>query len=167
MRGKSPGLLPLPIAAQLSPKGRIPLWIFSPFIRLILDGMGGERSSTVRQRLAGKICARCLALLPDPPPTPGERLCSKCRSPEVHRVYMYYIYRNHWMCQFLEEDLKTPLPRRLYFRSPEKIRAIVDKVGSFANLQDRQALDYGLSTGRGGVWLQLNDEQYLRLKALG
>jgi hypothetical protein len=40
----------------------------------------------------------------------------------------------------------------------------VDKVGSFANLQDRQALDYGLETGRGGVWLQVTEEQYLRLK---
>jgi hypothetical protein len=126
--------------------------------------MGGERSSTGRQRLAGKICARCMALLPDAPRTAGERLCSKCRSPEIHRVYMYYIYRNFWMCQFLEEDLKTPLPRRFRFRDAEKIRAIVDKVGNFANLQDRQALDYGLTIGRGGVWLQLNEEQYMRLK---
>jgi len=77
---------------------------------------------------------------------------------------MYYMLRDGWMCQFLEEDLKTPLPRRLYFRDPAKIRTIVDKVGSFANLQDRQALDYGLETGRGGVWLQVTEEQYMRLK---
>lgn len=77
---------------------------------------------------------------------------------------MYYMFRESWMCQFLEEDLKTPLPKRFHFRSPEKIRAIVEKVGSFANLQDRQALDYGLGIGRGGVWLQLTEEQYLRLK---
>lgn len=69
------------------------------------------------------------------------------------------------MCQFLEEDLKTPLPRRLYFRDPEKIRSIVEKVDNFANLQDRQALDYGLEIGRGGVWLQLTEEQYRRLKS--
>ena len=42
--------------------------------------------------------------------------------------------------------------------------AIVEKVGNFADLQDRQALDYGLETGRGGVWLQLTEEQYQRLK---
>lgn len=124
----------------------------------------GERSSTTRMRLAGKICARCRNLIPDDPPTPGERLCAKCRSPEIHRIYMYYMYRTNWMCQFLEEDLKTPLPRRFYFRSPAKIRAIVEKVGNFADLQDRQALDYGLETGRGGVWLQLTEEQYKRLK---
>lgn len=68
------------------------------------------------------------------------------------------------MCQFLEEDLKTPLPRRLHFKSPEKIRAIVKKVGNFADLQDRQELDYGLEIGRGGVWLQVSEEQYMRLK---
>jgi hypothetical protein len=77
---------------------------------------------------------------------------------------MYYMLRENWMCQFLEEDLKTPLPRRLHFKSPDKIRAIVDKVGNFADLQDRQALDYGLEIGRGGVWLQVSEEQYMRLK---
>ncbi len=77
---------------------------------------------------------------------------------------MYYMYRTNWMCQFLEEDLKTPLARRLYFKSPEKIRIIVEKVGNFADLQERQALDYGLEMGRGGVWLQLTEEQYRRLK---
>lgn len=77
---------------------------------------------------------------------------------------MYYMLREAWMCHFMEEDLKTPLPRKLRFNAPEKIRAIVDKVGNFANLQDRQALDYGLEIGRGGVWLQLTDEQYKRLK---
>ena len=77
---------------------------------------------------------------------------------------MYYMLREGWMCQFLEEDLKTPLPRRFHFRDAGKIRAIVEKVGNFANLQDRQALDYGLEIGRGGVWLQLTQEQYDRLK---
>lgn len=134
------------------------------FCSPILETMGGERSSTTRMRLAGKICARCSISLPDPPPTPGERLCAGCRSPGIHRVYMYYMLRNSWMCQFLEEDLKTPLRRRLHFRDPEKIRTIVDKVGNFANLQDREALDHGLSIGRGGVWLQLTEDQYKRLK---
>jgi hypothetical protein len=33
-------------------------YIISPFIRLLL-GMGGERSSKTRLRLAGKICCFC------------------------------------------------------------------------------------------------------------
>lgn len=77
---------------------------------------------------------------------------------------MYYMRREEWTCQFLEEDLITPLPHELHFKGGEKIRAIVDKVGNFANLQDRQALDYGLRIGRGGVWLRLSDKQYQRLK---
>ena len=51
-----------------------------------------------------------------------------------------------------------------FFPEPAKIRAIVEKVGNFADLQDRQALDHGLEIGRGGVWLQLTEEQYKRLK---
>ena len=97
----------------------------------------------------------------------GERLCPKCSLPGMHRVYMYYMLRSTWVCQFLEEDLKTPLAHCLHFKDAEKIRAIVDKVGNFANLGDRQALDYGLNVGRGGVWLQLTKEQYLRLKSEG
>jgi len=82
----------------------------------------------------------------------------------IHRVYMYYMFREGWTCRFMEEDLTTPLPRQFHFRDAEKIRAIVDRVGNFADLQDRQALDYGLEIGRGGVWLQLTQEQYERLK---
>ena len=129
--------------------------------------MGGERASTARLRLAGKICAQCGNLLQDPPQTPGERLCLKCKSPKMHRVYMYYMRREGWVCQFLEEDLRTALPYRLHFKNEDKIRTIVDKVGNFANLQDRQALDYGLHIGRGGGWLHLSEEQYIRLKTEG
>jgi hypothetical protein len=93
-------------------------------------------------------------------------MCAKCKPTGIHRVYMYYMLRDGWICQFLEEDLKTPLPRKLHFSNPENIRKIVDKVGNFANLQDRQALDYGLEIGRGGAWLRLTDEQYVRLKTV-
>jgi hypothetical protein len=80
---------------------------------------------------------------------------------------MYYMFRGGWICQFLEEDLKTAIAGQLHFKEAQKIRTIVEKVGNFANLQDRQALDYGLEIGRGGVWLQLTEDQYLRLKSRG
>jgi hypothetical protein len=35
-----------------------------------------------------------------------------------------------WYCQFLEPDLKTPLPRKLNFAGPEKIREIYKKCPS-------------------------------------
>ncbi len=77
---------------------------------------------------------------------------------------MCYVRREVWVCSFLEEDLEKRLPCQVRFLDPGKIRAIVEKVGNFASLQDRQALDYGLKTGRGGAWLQLTQEQYERLK---
>jgi hypothetical protein len=35
---------------------------------------------------------------------------------------MYFFKRGGWQVQFLEADLKTPLPRKLTFADPDKIR---------------------------------------------
>jgi hypothetical protein len=32
------------------------------------------------------------------------------------------------------------------------------------NLESKQALEHGIETGRGGVWLTLTPEQYARLR---
>jgi hypothetical protein len=39
------------------------------------------------------------------------------RQDDRHRVYMSFQCRYGWHCQFLEQDLKTPLPRKLHFAS--------------------------------------------------
>ena len=44
-----------------------------------------------------------------------------------HRVYLSFQCRYGWHCQFLEQDLKTPLPRKLHFASPDKV--VVERVG--------------------------------------
>jgi hypothetical protein len=44
-----------------------------------------------------------------------------------HRVYMVFQDRYGWHCQFLEADLKTPLPRKLTFASPDKIIELVER----------------------------------------
>jgi hypothetical protein len=80
---------------------------------------------------------------------------------------MHFMFRNYWSCSFMEPDLKTHLKKKLTFRDAEKIRQIVERVGNFADLQERQALDYAIQIGRGGVWLQLTTEQYERLKSEG
>jgi hypothetical protein len=41
-----------------------------------------------------------------------------------HPVYMHFFKRGGWQVQFLEPDLKTPLPRKLTFTDPEKIREL-------------------------------------------
>ena len=35
--------------------------------------------------------------------------------------YMYFILREGWHCQFLEADLKTPLPKKLNLSSSQKV----------------------------------------------
>src|ERR1700677_1604212 len=37
---------------------------------------------------------------------------------------MTFFYRKGWQVQFLEPDLKTPLPRTFTFADPEKIREL-------------------------------------------
>jgi len=72
--------------------------------------------------------------------------------------------RHGWYCQFLEDDLKTALPRRLTFASQCKVVELVERGGGFKDLAERQAFDHALAIGRGGVYLSLTDEQYAALK---
>jgi hypothetical protein len=117
----------------------------------------------VRQVRSGKICAVCKRRLPEPH-TIGEQLCGQCRAERGrHRVYMSYMLRDGWQCQFLEQDLKTLLPKRLHFSSPEKVRELAQRGGCNMNLEARQSLDHGIEIGRGGVWLELSEEQYRKL----
>ena len=126
--------------------------------------MGSERSSTVRQIRSGQICALCRTSLPAPP-TLGEQLCAKCRGERKrHRVYMSFMFRNGWFCQSLEEDLKTNLPRKVTVGSQEKVREMARRGGAAMNLDVLQALDHGIEIGRGGIWLELTDQQYHKLR---
>jgi hypothetical protein len=126
--------------------------------------MGSERASIVRQIRSGRICALCRRSLPQPE-TAGEQLCVACRAERGrHRVYMFFQRRNGWHCHFLEEDLKTPLSKKLRFNSHEKIREIAERGGCNMNLEARQSLDHGIEIGRGGMWLELSAEQYETLR---
>jgi hypothetical protein len=127
--------------------------------------MGGERASTTRMRLAGKICAGCRTFLSNPEHL-GERLCAKCtieRAPK-RRIYMYFFLREGWYCQFLEEDLKTPLPKTTTVETPAKLAEIASRGGYVMNEEGRKAFEHAVQNGRGGIWLQLTDDQYAKLK---
>jgi hypothetical protein len=80
------------------------------------------------------------------------------------RVYMSFMDRHGWQCQFLEADLKTPLPRKLNFTSSNKIAELIERAGGFKDSAERQGFDHGVAIGRGGVFLSLTDEQYAKLK---
>jgi len=68
-----------------------------------------------------------------------------------HGVYMSFMDRHGWQCQFLEADLKTPLPRKLHFTSPDKIIELVERGGGLRDQESRLMLQQGISMGRGGV----------------
>jgi hypothetical protein len=72
--------------------------------------------------------------------------------------------RKGWHCQFLEADLKTPLPRKLHFSSPDRIIELVQRGGGFPDRESRLILNQGIEKGRGGVFLNLTKEQYEKLK---
>jgi len=72
--------------------------------------------------------------------------------------------RYGWHCQFLEEDLKTPLPRKLHFTSADKVIELVERGDGITDSESRLMLDQAIVTGRGGVFLSLTAEQYAKLK---
>ena len=81
-----------------------------------------------------------------------------------HRVFMTFFYRKGWQVQFVEADLKTPLPRTFTFADPEKIRELARRGEAMGTSEARQMLEYALESGRGGVYLKLTPEQHAKLK---
>jgi hypothetical protein len=77
---------------------------------------------------------------------------------------MTFFYRAGWQVQFVEADLKTPLPRQFRFADPEKIRELARKGEAMGTSEARQILEYGIEVGRGGTYLRLTPEQYARLR---
>jgi hypothetical protein len=65
---------------------------------------------------------------------------------------MFFFLTNGWYVQFLESDLKTPLPRKFTFTDPEKIKELA-KRGEAAGISEaRQMLEHGIASGRGGCY---------------
>ena len=76
---------------------------------------------------------------------------------------MSFFHSRGWHCQFLEEDLKTPLPRKLHFANPDKIVEMSERVGALTNPESRQSLEHGIAMDRGGLFMTLTAEQYVKL----
>jgi glutamate synthase domain-containing protein 2 len=77
---------------------------------------------------------------------------------------MYFFKRGGWEVQFTEADLKTPLPRKLTFSDPEKIRELARRGEAWGTSEVRQMLEHAIETGRGGVYLRLTPEQHAKLR---
>lgn len=82
-----------------------------------------------------------------------------------HTVYCsFMLCRGSWFCQFLETDLKTPLPRKLTFAHADKIRDLARRGEALGTSEARQMLEYAIEVGRGGVYLRLTPGQYAKLR---
>jgi hypothetical protein len=62
--------------------------------------------------------------------------------------------------------LKTPLPKKLTFADPEKIRELARRGEAWGNSEARQMLEYAIGVGRGGIYLKLTPGQYAKLTRL-
>jgi hypothetical protein len=81
----------------------------------------------------------------------------------MHKVYMYFMHRDGWFCQFLEEDLKTPLPKKLAVATQDKILELARRGSAALDAKEELEIDHAFQTGRGGIWLNLSEEQYEKL----
>jgi len=81
-----------------------------------------------------------------------------------HRVYMTFFSRRGWQVQFVEADLKTPLPRTFTFAHADKIRELACRGEALGTLEAKQTLEEAIEKGRGGTYLRLTGEQYAKLK---
>jgi hypothetical protein len=88
--------------------------------------------------------------------TQPSQLPSPCR--------VTFFLRKGWQVQFVESDLKTPLPRKLTFADPEKIRELATRGEAWGDSESRQMLENAIENGRGGIYLKLTPEQHARLK---
>jgi hypothetical protein len=77
---------------------------------------------------------------------------------------MQFMFRKGWFCHFLEEDIKTPLPRKLTFADDRKIWEIAKRGGFTLNIAGRREIEAALRKGGGGIWLDLTPEQYAKLR---
>ena len=78
---------------------------------------------------------------------------------------MHFMFRKGWHCQFLEEDMKTLLPRTLTFAEDRKIWEMAKRGGFTLNIAGRQEIEETLRKGVGGIWLDLTAEQYAKLRS--
>lgn len=86
-------------------------------------------------------------------------------SPKLARVYARYIrLGTSWRVEFLPDGAGAPLPRTLTFASADKVRELAERGGALGNLESRQMLEYGITSGRGGVYLALTRDQLAKLR---
>ena len=57
---------------------------------------------------------------------------------------MYFSFRRGRQVQFLEADLKTPLPRKVTFADADKIRELARRGEAWGTSESRQMLEHAM-----------------------
>ena len=117
--------------------------------------MGGERASTARQRLAGKICCNCKVPL-TPNGRVGERYCDAC-GPHHAVVMRFEFFGSDWIVNFTMGG--RPITRTRVLRHDVSILTLVKRGNG--NLA---AAEEALQIGKGVLPLTLTDTQLRKLK---
>jgi len=65
---------------------------------------------------------------------------------------------------FLQPDLKTSVGRSRSFGSEDKLRELIARTPTRFDPAGKQALEHAFTGGRGGLYLELTEEQYRKLK---
>ncbi len=126
-----------------------------------------ERASIPRMREEGRMCLDC--------PRPldmgvgamawkgGSRFCDRCGRPQ--RVTLRYrMERDVWCVEFLDSRSHLPVAPLWRVLDAEKIRELIRRTPTRFTLADRQALDLGLSNGRGAIGIEVTADQLRKLK---
>ena len=66
--------------------------------------------------------------------------------------------------QLLEADANKPLPCKLTFRQPDKIRELARRGEALGSQAQKLELEAAIENGRGAVYLRLTPAQYARLR---
>ena len=68
---------------------------------------------------------------------------------------MSFRFRQGWYCQFLEEDLKTTLPKRVFLKDEDSVLQLAQRGGFALSPGGRHQLGEALRKREGGIWLNL------------
>ena len=79
----------------------------------------------------------------------------------------FMLAKDGWSVSFLQEDCLDSLPRHFVFQSELKILDLARHGGAEFDLAGRQAIEHGISMGRGSVWLKLTRDQYGNYVGIG
>jgi hypothetical protein len=72
--------------------------------------------------------------------------------------------RTHsWRVVFFDNNTQRRL-RVMNFQDQEKLVELARRGGALSNLEAKQAIERGISNGKGGVFLKLSPAQYAKLE---